>query len=102
MLNNRKFRANASVSLGALLVGVSLFSVTASAQFRTGVDGRGVPSGSVVIFADPNFQGASRTVRDTADLRPYGLNDQVSSIQIPPVKRGKCVKTSTSGPRARP
>ena len=34
MLNNRKSWANASVSLGALLVGVSLFSVTASAQSR--------------------------------------------------------------------
>jgi len=34
MLNNRKLRANMGVTLGALLAGVSLFSVTASAQFR--------------------------------------------------------------------
>jgi hypothetical protein len=83
MLHNRQLRAKAGISLGALLVGVSLFSGTASAQIRRGVNGRGLPSGSVLIFADPNFQGASRTVRDTADLRPYGLNDLVSSIQIP-------------------
>jgi len=89
MLHHSQFRAKAGISVGALLVGLSLFSVTASAQIRRGVDGRGVdgrgaPSGSVIIFADPNFQGASRTVGDTADLRPYGLNDMVSSIQIPP------------------
>jgi hypothetical protein len=83
MLHYSQLRAKTGISLGALLVGVSLFSVTASAQIRRGINGRGVPSGSAVIFADPNFQGASRMVRSTADLRPYGLNDKVSSIEIP-------------------
>ena len=79
MLNNRQLRAKASASLGALLVGVSLFSVTASAQFR-----RNSASDSVVVFADPNFHGVSRTLPgNTPGLRPYGLNDKVSSIEIP-------------------
>ena len=81
MLNNRKFRADASVSLGALLVGVSLSSVTASAQFRPNGNSGG---NEVVVYADPNFRGASVVLRgDTTDLRPYKLNDKVSSIQIP-------------------
>jgi hypothetical protein len=81
MLNNRKLRANASVSLGALLVGVSFFSVTASAQFRPNANFGG---NEVVVFADPNFRGASVVLRgDTPDLRPYKLNDKVSSIEIP-------------------
>ena len=81
MLNNRKLRANASVSLGALLVGVSLFSVTASAQFRPN---RNFGGNEAVVYADPNFRGASVVLRgDTPDLRPYNLNDKVSSIEIP-------------------
>ena len=81
MLNSRKSRANASVSLGALLVGVSLFSVTASAQFRSN---RNFSGNDPVIYADPNFSGVSAVLRgDTPDLRPYNLNDKVSSIQIP-------------------
>ncbi len=81
MLNNRKLRANASVSLGALLVGVSLFSVTASAQFRPN---RNFGGNEVVVYADPGFRGASEVLRgDTPDLRSYNLNDKVSSIEIP-------------------
>jgi hypothetical protein len=81
MLDNRKLRANASVSLGALLVGVSLFSVTASAQFRPN---RNFGRNEVVVYADPNFRGANVVLRgDTPDLRPYNLNDKVSSIEIP-------------------
>ena len=81
MLNNRKLRANASVSLGALLVGVSLFSVTASAQFRPN---RNFGGNEVVVYADPGFRGASVVLHgDTPDLRPYNLNDKVSSIEIP-------------------
>jgi hypothetical protein len=79
MLNNRKSFANASVSVGVLLVGVSLFSVTASAQFRPNFGGN-----DVVIYADPDFRGVSAVLRgDTPDLRQYNLNDKVSSIQIP-------------------
>lgn len=78
MLNNRKLRTNAGVSLGAVLVGVSLFSVTASAQFRRNV------GNEVVVYADPGFRGTSVVLRgDTPDLRPYNLNDKVSSIEIP-------------------
>jgi hypothetical protein len=81
MLNNRKLRANASVSLGALLVGVSFLSVTASAQFRPNGN---VGRNEVVVFADPDFRGVSVVLRgDTPDLRPYNLNDKVSSIEIP-------------------
>ena len=81
MGNNRKLHANASVWLGILLAGVSFFSVTASAQFRPNGNFGG---NEVVVFADPNFRGASVVLRgDTPDLRPYKLNDKVSSIEIP-------------------
>ena len=81
MLNNRKSWANASVSLGALLVGVSLFSVTASAQSRRNGN---FAANEPVVYADPNFSGVRVVLRgDTADLRSYNLNDKVSSIEIP-------------------
>jgi beta/gamma crystallin len=81
MLNNRKLRANASVSLGALLVGVSLFSINASAQFRRNGNFAG---NEPVLYADPNFTGVRVVLRgDTPDLRPYNLNDKVSSIELP-------------------
>ena len=79
MLSNRHLRANAGVSLVTLMVGVSLFSVPASAQIRRDANNNGV-----VAYADPNFHGASQVLRgDIADLRPYGLNDKVSSLDIP-------------------
>jgi hypothetical protein len=80
MLNNRQLPVKASVLVGMLLVGVSLFSDPASAQFRPNSRGNGV----AIVFADPGFRGASYAVRgDTPDLRPYRLNDKVSSIEIP-------------------
>jgi len=80
MLSNRQLRANKSVLVGALLVGVSLFSDPASAQFRPNSRGNGF----AIVFADPGFRGASYSLRgDTPDLRPYKLNDKVSSIEIP-------------------
>jgi len=80
MLNNRRLRAKTSVLVGALLVGVSLFSDPASAQFRPNSRGNGF----AIVFADPGFRGASYSLRgDTPDLRPYKLNDKVSSIEIP-------------------
>jgi hypothetical protein len=80
MRNNRQFRPNTAVLLATLLVGVSFFSVPASAQFRPNSRGNGL----VIVFADPNFRGASQTLRgDTTDLRPFKLNDKVSSIEIP-------------------
>ena len=80
MFKNQKLGANAAVSLGAVMVGVSLFGVTASAQFRPNLES----NGTAIVFADPNFRGASATLRgDTPDLRSYRLNDKVSSIEIP-------------------
>jgi hypothetical protein len=55
-----------------------LSSVPASAQFR------GNTNNGAILYRDPNFSGPSIAVRgDVADLRPSGLNDQVSSIRIP-------------------
>lgn len=80
MLNNRQLRAKASVSLGALVVGMSLFSDSVSAQFRPNSRGNGV----AIVFADPGFRGVSYALGgDTPDLRSYKLNDKVSSIEIP-------------------
>src|SRR3954468_3361714 len=80
MLNKRQLRANGSVLAGALLVGVSLFSDPVSAQFRSSSRANGV----AIVFADPGFRGVSYSLGgDTPDLRPYKLNDKVSSIEIP-------------------
>jgi hypothetical protein len=80
MLKNRQLLAKTSILVGTVLVGVSLFSDPASAQFRPNSRGNGV----AIVFADPGFRGASYAVRgDTPDLRPYRLNDKVSSIEIP-------------------
>jgi hypothetical protein len=55
-----------------------LVSAPASAQFRRNANN------GVILYADPNFRGVSRAVRgDIADLRPVGLNDQITSIEIP-------------------
>jgi len=65
--------------LGLLAASLFLFSVPASAQFQ-----RNVNEGPT-LYRDPNFTGPSRTISgDMQDLRPIGLNDQVSSIEIPP------------------
>jgi len=79
MLNIRMGRPFKSAPVCALLLGMLISSVPASAQFR-----RNTNNGAI-LYRDPNFSGPSRTFRtDVADLRPYGLNDQVSSIEIPP------------------
>jgi len=78
MLNIRMGRPFKSAPVCALLLGMLISSVPASAQLRRNTKG-------AVLYRDPNFSGPSRTVlADVADLRPYGLNDQVSSIEIPP------------------
>jgi len=61
-----------------LLVSLSLLGVSASAQTgRYGRDG-------VTVFTDPNYRGTSETFySDTEDLRDFGLNDTISSIDIP-------------------
>ena len=69
------------VQLWLLLIAATaaFISVPASAQDRRSVDGVGV-----TVFVNPNFNGQSATFRaDTPTLVPYGLNDKISSIQIP-------------------
>jgi hypothetical protein len=68
------------IGASALLVTLCIFGVSASssAQPRRNA-GRGV-----TVFTDPEFRGESTTFRDDIpDLRSYGLNDKVSSIEIP-------------------
>ena len=69
-----------SLSASALLVALCIVGVSApaSAQSRRNA-GRGI-----VVYADPDFRGASTTIReDTPNLRGYGLNDKISSIEVP-------------------
>lgn len=62
-----------------VLVVLPLFTLSALAQSRR--DGRR----SVTVFVDPNFRGTSETFfGDIADLRDFGLNDEISSIEIRP------------------
>jgi hypothetical protein len=58
-----------------------------------GRSGRGRPPffpqpnypGGIMVFTDRDFRGESVSFRDDApDLLPYGLNDKISSIRIPP------------------
>src|SRR5262245_50748358 len=59
----------------ALLLGVG--ASPASAQF-------GRYGAGITVFTNPNFGGQSATFRnDVPDLRDYGLNDKISSIEIP-------------------
>jgi hypothetical protein len=40
--------------------------------------------GTMVVFANPNFRGRSATLNgDIPDIRQYGMNDQITSLQIP-------------------
>lgn len=58
----------------ALCLGVGVSLSAQSRRYNTGI----------TVYADPNFRGESATFRnDTPDLRGYGLNDKVSSIDIP-------------------
>lgn len=79
MLNHRMGRAHKSVPLCGVLLGLLLPGAPASAQFRR------TTTDSAIIYRDPNFSGPSRMIRDdVADLRDVGLNDMVTSIEIPP------------------
>ncbi len=70
-------RSRACLWLLLVLVVLPLLSVSALAQSRQ--DGRR----SVTVFVDPNFRGTSETFSgDIADLRDFGLNDEISSIEI--------------------
>jgi beta/gamma crystallin len=73
-------RCKSSLSASALLVTLCVVgvSVPTSAQSRRNA-GRGI-----TVYADPDFRGASTTIRDdTPDLRGFGLNDKISSIEVP-------------------
>jgi hypothetical protein len=72
-------RGLARLWLLVLLVNLPILDVTASAQSRrAGRDG-------VTVFTDPDYRGTSgRFVDDIADLRDFGLNDVISSIDIRP------------------
>jgi len=73
-------RCKTSLGASALLVALCVvgLSVPASAQSRRNA-GRGI-----TVYADPDFRGQSMTIRgDTPDLRDYGLNDKISSIEVP-------------------
>ncbi len=57
----------------ALCLGVGVSLSAQSGRYNTGI----------TVYSDPNFRGESATFRnDTPDLRGYGLNDKVSSIEI--------------------
>ena len=56
---------------------VSFIAIPASAQVRRF-------GGGITVYTNPDFTGESATFRDdTPDLRAYGLNDKISSIEIP-------------------
>src|SRR5438874_8594870 len=73
-------RCRTSLSASALLVALCIVGVSmpASAQSRRNA-GRGI-----TVYADPDLRGQSMTIRDDIpDLRGYGLNDKISSIEVP-------------------
>jgi len=62
----------------ALLIAVTMLGVTVSAQSRRN------GNGGITVYSDPDFRGESATFRnDTPDLRGFGLNDKISSIDLP-------------------
>jgi len=74
-----------SVWMWLLLVAatVSFTSASASAQGRRYGTYNSYNSG-ITVFVNPNFSGQSATFQnDIPDLRAYGLNDKITSIQIP-------------------
>jgi hypothetical protein len=67
----------------------------------------------ITVYDDVNFQGAPFTFRnEVADLREFGLNDRISSLQVPPDESwevcentnfgGRCVVVSGSDRDLRP
>src|SRR5437867_5201311 len=71
-------RRNTRLGLWTLLIAVTALGVSTSAQLRrAGVS-------AVIVYTNPNFSGQSASFRDdTPNLVPYGLNDKISSIEIP-------------------
>jgi hypothetical protein len=61
-----------------LTIAIVALGVSTSAQVRRNTDV------GVTVFVNPNFSGQSASFRvDTPTLVSYGLNDKISSIQIP-------------------
>jgi Beta/Gamma crystallin len=51
----------------------------------TPVRAHGQQAGTITVWTDANFRGPSATLRGaTPDLRPYGLNNAISSLRILP------------------
>jgi beta/gamma crystallin len=74
-----KWRSSVWMWLLLIASTVSLMGSSAWAQARRYGGG-----GGITVYADPNFSGKSATLRgDTPDLRAYGLNDKISSFDIP-------------------
>jgi hypothetical protein len=72
-----QIRSNARLGFSALVIAVLGLSVSASAQSRR--NGAGI-----TVYTNPDFSGQSASFRDdTPTLVPYGLNDKISSIDIP-------------------
>src|SRR5438093_1122178 len=70
---NKTLRQTGASFSGALLIATTLGVSTATAQ-----------SNVVRIYDNPNFGGQEVTLRgDTPDLRPFNMNDRVTSIEIP-------------------
>jgi hypothetical protein len=77
----RHLTARSQAGLWSLLVLLVLSLVAVSASAQSQRDGRR----SVTVFVDPDFRGTSETFSgDIADLREFGLNDEISSIDIRP------------------
>ncbi|HEY7447584.1 MAG TPA: beta/gamma crystallin-related protein [Vicinamibacterales bacterium] len=75
----RLWAARSRVNLRVLLVMVMVPLLGVSTASQTRRDGRR----SVTVFVDPGFRGTSETFSgDIEDLRDFGLNDEISSIQI--------------------
>ena len=63
----------------AVVIALCMLGASVSAQSRRYGGG-----GGITVFTDPDFRGESATFRtDTPDLRGYGINDKVSSIELP-------------------
>jgi hypothetical protein len=78
LMHLRKRRPGTWLWLLLVATTVSFVSIPAFAQAR-----RSGPIG-VTVFTNPNFSGESASFRDdTPTVVPYGLNDKISSIQIP-------------------
>lgn len=74
-----KRRPGTLTGLMLVITAVSFISTPAFAQQQRRPVGVGV-----TVFVNPNFSGQSASFRDdTPTLVPYGLNDKISSIQIP-------------------